>query len=714
MADIEKVFNFKNRYQITNLFNKLNLNSEQLTNFTQIIAEGWDIRETRKKLLDYIVMEDYETYMYVKNLLREAEENNGIGLNQVIELKKLIEDVARKMSDELHTKLADVISGKTSPQISNLFFTYVKDYSTNKDINIDIEQNINGVNFAQAIYNIKNDIKSIVDSVKSEKKAEKPSVAESFKLPVKYSEINKANGKSLESLKESYILGYNQSNDEYYQEMLYEANVKSNTAKLTIEKLNESINNHKRTTLWVNNVGRMTFNPLKEGKWNIEHYENIIRNVSTKRLVEFVNALNFGLIKEAEKKDEKLYDDSMDKFVMDIQDTVDKDQEHRGIKPIKEDEEPDHEVEDWDFYYKGKKIGSSKIDRDLKTGIGKTVSFKDENDNDIEYDDDSRYAQCVWCGDHLPKNEMRKEKKMGWLCYRCARGLESREGKLNFEDDLEEDFIKDLYNPKQRKKHDDWEAAKKAESDLLRWSYHNTKGMPQYKEPNHDKDDEKKVDETTCAGAVASVPQNIFAKPIKRKQATKESKDLQFAKEAANMLDEYCFSLNGKHINYDARDGFNVFVEGVITTVSNKEDFFTLLEMIDNNEDISDYLLEGLSIEDFKFLKEDIDTATNPNEQPLPADDDANAPEQQERTADTGDTAYQDKKNKLQQMADTGVSNITVKQVDAQGNETTNDDYEIQGIEDLDDTGKPSNAIVKNKNTGEMKTIDPHIIDIKS
>ena len=657
MADIEKVFNFKNRYQITNLFNKLNLNSEQLTNFTQIIAEGWDIRETRKKLLDYIVMEDYETYMYVKNLLREAEENNGIGLNQVIELKKLIEDVARKMSDELHTKLADVISGKTSPQISNLFFTYVKDYSTNKDINIDIEQNINGVNFAQAIYNIKNDIKSIVDSVKSEKKAEKPSVAESFKLPVKYSEINKANGKSLESLKESYILGYNQSNDEYYQEMLYEANVKSNTAKLTIEKLNENINNHKRTTLWVNNVGRMTFNPLKEGKWNIEHYENIIRNVSTKRLVEFVNALNFGLIKEAEKKDEKLYDDSMDKFVMDIQDTVDKDQEHRGIKPIKEDEEPDHKVEDWDFYYKGKKIGSSKIDRDLKTGIGKTVSFKDENNNDIEYDDDSRYAQCVWCGDHLPKNEMRKEKKMGWLCYRCARGLESREGKLDYDDDIEE---------------------------------------------------------CTCAGAVASVPQNIFAKPIKRKQATKESKDLQFAKEAANMLDEYCFSLNGKHINYDARDGFNVFVEGVITTVSNKEDFFTLLEMIDNNEDISDYLLEGLSIEDFKFLKEDIDAATDPNEQPLPADDDANAPEQPDRTADTGDTAYQDKKNKLQQMADTGVSNITVKQVDAQGNETTNDDYEIQGIEDLDDTGKPSNAIIKNKNTGEMKTVDPHIIDIKS
>ena len=384
MADITKVFNFKNQYQVSNLFNKLNLDADQLSTFAQIITEGYDIKDTRYKLLDYVAGQDYDTYMYVKELLREAEENS-LGLNQVIELKGLIEDVARKMSDELHTKLSEMIINNSNPQISNLFFTYVKDFETNKDINIDLEQMVNGVNFAQTIYSMKNDIKSILDSIKSEKKAEKPSVAETFKLPAKYSEINKANGKSLESLKESYINNFSKSNDEYYQEMLYEANVKSNTAKLTSEKLNENINNHKRTTLWVNNIGRMIFTPLKEGKWNIEHYENIIRNVSTKRLLEFVNALNFNLLNESkEKKDEKLYDDSMPKFVMDIQDTVDKDQKHLGIKPVKEAEnEDDHEVEDWDFYYKGKKIGSSKIDRDLKTGIGKTVSFKDENNKYI-------------------------------------------------------------------------------------------------------------------------------------------------------------------------------------------------------------------------------------------------------------------------------------------------------------------------------------------
>ena len=660
MADITQVFNFKNQYQVSNLFNKLNLGADQLSTFAQIITEGYDIKDTRYKLLDYVAGQDYDTYMYVKELLREAEENT-LGLNQVIELKGLIEDVARKMSDELHTKLSEMIINNSNPQISNLFFTYVKDFETNKDINIDLEQMVNGVNFAQTIYSMKNDIKSILDSIKSEKKAEKSSVAETFKLPAKYSEINKANGKSLESLKESYINNFSKSNDEYYQEMLYEANVKTNTSKMTSQKLIENINNHKRTTLWVNNVGRMTFNPLKEGKWNIIHYENTIRNISTKRLVEFVNALNFSLLNESEeKKDEKLYDDSMPKFITDIQDTVDKDQKHLGIKPVEEAEENDHndhKVEDWDFYYKGKKIGSSKIDRDLKTGIGKTVSFKDENDNDIEYDDDSRYARCAWCGDHLPKNEMRKEKDMGWLCSHCAKGLESREGKLDFEDDIEE---------------------------------------------------------CTCAGGIASVPQNIFAKPVKRKEAKKESKDLQFAKEATEMLDEYCFSLNGKHINYDARDGFNVFVEGKITTISNKKDFFTLLEMIDNNEDISDYLLEGLTIEDFKFLKEDIDGTTDPNEQPLPANGDANPEQQPERKPDVGDTSYEDKKNKLQQMADTGVSNISVNQIDNQGNETSSDDYEIQGIEDLDDKGQPSNAIIKNKNTGEMKTVDPHIIDIKN
>lgn len=648
MADIAKVFNFKNTYQTTNMFNKLALDADQLSTFFQIIAEGYDIEDTRKQLLEYVSKEDYETYMYLRELLREGQTAPTVGLNDIIELKGLIEEVSKKMNDEVHQKLVELITSKASANISNLFFTYVKDYETNKDVNIDIEQMVDGLNFASSIFAIKNDIKQIIDSAKKEQ----PTVSESFKIPAKYNEINKANGKSLEALKESYVVNFSKSNDEYYQEMLYEANVKLNTAKLTPQKLIENINNHRRTTLWVNNIGRMIFNPISENKWNIIHYSNTLRDITTKRLVEFVNALDFNLLNE--KKEEKLYDDSIDTFNMEIQDVVDKDQEHRGIKPIKEDEENDHEVEDWDFYYKGKKIGSSKIDRDLKTGIGKTVSFKDENDNDIEYDDDSRYAQCVWCGDHLPKNEMRKERKMGWLCNHCARGLESREGKLDFDDDVEE---------------------------------------------------------CTCAGNIASVPQNIFSKSTKK--VKKESKDLQFAKEAAEMLDEYCFSINGRHISYKNTDDFTVLVDGKLSIASNKENYFKLLEMIDNNEDISDFLLDGLTIDDYNFLNEDYEAGKDdPNEQPMPADGDANPEEESEKTADT-DQDYQDKKEKLQQMADSGVSNISVKQVDNTGQEISSDNYEVMGIEDNDDTGVASSAIIKDKNTGEMKTVDPHIIDIK-
>ena len=50
-------------------------------------------------------------------------------------------------------------------------------------------------------------------------------------------------------------------------------------------------------------------------------------------------------------------------------------------------------------------------------------------------DDEERYGTCSWCGDVLPVSELRKEKDMGYLCNRCAKGLESREGPLSWENE---------------------------------------------------------------------------------------------------------------------------------------------------------------------------------------------------------------------------------------------------------------------------------------
>ena len=50
-------------------------------------------------------------------------------------------------------------------------------------------------------------------------------------------------------------------------------------------------------------------------------------------------------------------------------------------------------------------------------------------------DDEERYGTCSWCGDVLPVSELRKEKDMGYLCNHCAKGIESREGPLSWENE---------------------------------------------------------------------------------------------------------------------------------------------------------------------------------------------------------------------------------------------------------------------------------------
>lgn len=56
------------------------------------------------------------------------------------------------------------------------------------------------------------------------------------------------------------------------------------------------------------------------------------------------------------------------------------------------------------------------------------------NENEDDTDDTERYEVCSWCGEKLPLSDLKKEKDLGYICNHCARGLESREGPLNFEE----------------------------------------------------------------------------------------------------------------------------------------------------------------------------------------------------------------------------------------------------------------------------------------
>ena len=65
-----------------------------------------------------------------------------------------------------------------------------------------------------------------------------------------------------------------------------------------------------------------------------------------------------------------------------------------------------------------------------------------EKDEDFE-----EYENCSWCGEKFPKGSMRKEKDMGYICHQCGKGIESREGDLDWEELDEGTHYESAVNP---------------------------------------------------------------------------------------------------------------------------------------------------------------------------------------------------------------------------------------------------------------------------
>lgn len=55
---------------------------------------------------------------------------------------------------------------------------------------------------------------------------------------------------------------------------------------------------------------------------------------------------------------------------------------------------------------------------------------EEDRDNDEE-----RYGKCSWCGEEFPLSDLKKEKDLGYVCNHCAKGIESREGPLSWENE---------------------------------------------------------------------------------------------------------------------------------------------------------------------------------------------------------------------------------------------------------------------------------------
>lgn len=59
----------------------------------------------------------------------------------------------------------------------------------------------------------------------------------------------------------------------------------------------------------------------------------------------------------------------------------------------------------------------------------------DKNLEELELDvGNDELIKCQWCGEAFEKSELVKEHYLGYICWHCAKAIESRGEKLIFEE----------------------------------------------------------------------------------------------------------------------------------------------------------------------------------------------------------------------------------------------------------------------------------------
>lgn len=130
--------------------------------------------------------------------------------------------------------------------------------------------------------------------------------------------------------------------------------------------------------------------------------------------------------------------------------------------------------------------------------------------------------------------------------------------------------------------------------------------------PEDDYDSEE-LDETCSAGATCAANVSGFAKPIgttikRNKKKVKESFDSKLFKESILNDFESASKINGKQLKYFFNEGkYYMSVDNALVKSFNKNVMIETVDMILNNEDVSDRLLEGYSCYEMNILMEDED-----------------------------------------------------------------------------------------------------------
>lgn len=187
MNKLFQILNVSSEKQFNNLLEKLDLEPNDLIALEDISNSYKSLSEQKEDVLELMAGTTENNYNIIleqlnkKNEPRKLKENiqeqtnSNLSLNDVMALNTLIENVYKKCQNNKPAaqQIYQMIAKSSSKNIADTFFNFVRNVNNNDDkLKIDTDLMIDNQNLADVIFNLKNNIETLLNSIEEPKKEE--------------------------------------------------------------------------------------------------------------------------------------------------------------------------------------------------------------------------------------------------------------------------------------------------------------------------------------------------------------------------------------------------------------------------------------------------------------------------------------------------------------------------------------------------------------
>lgn len=185
MNKLFQILNVSSEKQFNNLLEKLDLEPNDLIALEDISNSYKSLSEQKEDVLELMAGTTENNYNIIleqlnkKNEPRKLKENiqeqtnSNLSLNDVMALNTLIENVYKKCQNNKPAaqQIYQMIAKSSSKNIADAFFNFVRNVNNNDDkLKIDTDLMIDNQNLADVIFNLKNNIETLLNSIEEPKK----------------------------------------------------------------------------------------------------------------------------------------------------------------------------------------------------------------------------------------------------------------------------------------------------------------------------------------------------------------------------------------------------------------------------------------------------------------------------------------------------------------------------------------------------------------